>query len=152
MRWLQNYPRLLERLYTASHGLLRPFRRWLRPGGRVETLLVWSEKVGKGAVFDCRMCGQCVLHSTGMTCPMTCPKNMRNGPCGGVRLNGHCEIIPEMPCVWAEAWQRSRQMPVYGDDMLRVLPPLNRSLEGTSAWINDFTGVGQQAPPGWEEV
>jgi hypothetical protein len=57
-----------------------------------------------------------------------------------------------MPCVWAEAWQRSRQMPVYGDDMLRVLPPLNRSLEGTSAWINDFTGVGQKAPPGWDEV
>jgi hypothetical protein len=151
MRWLQNRPRLLERLYTASYRLLWPWRRWLRPGGRLEPLLIWSEKVGKGAIFDCRMCGQCVLHSTGMTCPMTCPKNMRNGPCGGVRLDGHCEIIPEMPCVWLEAWQRSRQMPRYGDDMLHVLPPLNRSLEGTSAWINDFTGVAQQAPPGWEE-
>jgi hypothetical protein len=113
--------------------------------------LIWSEKVGKGAIFDCRMCGQCVLHSTGMTCPMTCPKNMRNGPCGGVRPNGHCEIIPDMPCVWVQAWQRSREMPIYGDDMLHVLPPLNRSLEGSSAWINDFTGLSQRLPPGWEE-
>ena len=28
------------------------------------------EKVMKEAIFDCRMCGQCVLHSTGLTCPM----------------------------------------------------------------------------------
>jgi hypothetical protein len=149
MRWLQNYPGLLERLYTTSHVLLRPFRRWLRPGGRVEAFFIWSEKMGKGAVFDCRMCGQCVLHRTGMTCPMTCPKHMRNGPCGGVRLDGHCEIVPEMPCVWLQAWQRSREMPFYGEDMLRILPPLNRQLEGTSAWINDFTGVAQKLPPGW---
>ena len=38
------------------------------------------------------MCGQCVLHSTGMTCPMTCPKTLRNGPCGGVREDGDCEV------------------------------------------------------------
>jgi hypothetical protein len=43
------------------------------------------EKAVKGPVFGCRMCGQCVLHSTGLTCPMTCPKQLRNGPCGGVR-------------------------------------------------------------------
>jgi hypothetical protein len=35
-----------------------------------------------------------------MSCPMNCPKSIRNGPCGGVRLNGHCEIKPEMRCVW----------------------------------------------------
>ena len=151
MRFLQNYPRLLELAYDVTHRLLHPFRRWLKPGGRVEQLFIQTEAVSKGALFGCRMCGQCVLHSTGMTCPMTCPKNLRNGPCGGVRPNGHCEIIPDMPCVWMQAWERSKQMPVYGGDILRVLPPVNRSLQDTSAWINDFTGAAQRPPAGWGE-
>ena len=40
-----------------------------------------------------------------MSCPMNCPKNLRNGPCGGVRENGHCEVKPEMKCVWVQAWE-----------------------------------------------
>jgi hypothetical protein len=149
LRWLQNYPHLLEGLYDFTYNALVPFRRWLKPGGGVEKTLALAEEVGKGAIFDCRMCGQCVLHSTGMTCPQTCPKNLRNGPCGGVRANGHCEVVPAMRCVWVEAWERSRKMPKYGDDMLLLVPPLNRRLQDTSAWINEFTGVAQQNPPGW---
>jgi hypothetical protein len=149
MRWLQRYPRFLEWAYAAAHGLLRPFRRWLRPGTLAEWAFVPLEALSKGAIFDCRMCGQCVLHSTGMTCPMTCPKNLRNGPCGGVRTNGHCEVIPSMRCVWVEAWERSQRMPRYGGELHGVVPPLNRQLEGTSAWVNDFTGVAGKTPEGW---
>lgn len=149
MRFLQNTPQLLEVAYNATHQLLRPFKRWLKPGGRLEKLFVRGERLSKGAVFDCRMCGQCVLHSTGMTCPMTCPKNLRNGPCGGVRANGHCEVIPEMRCVWVQAWERSKHMPTYGPDIHQIVPPLNRTLQDTSAWINDATGVGQAPPTGW---
>jgi hypothetical protein len=152
LRWLQNYPHFLENFYDLTHQLLIPFRRWLKPGGNVEKVLIVAEEVGKGAIFNCKMCGQCVLHSTGMTCPMNCPKNLRNGPCGGVRLNGHCEVIPEMRCVWVEAWERSQEMPRYGKEMLNVLPPLNRQLQGTSAWINHFTGVALKPPPGWVDV
>ena len=57
------------------------------------------------------MCGQCVLHSTGMTCPMNCPKTLRNGPCGGVRPDGHCEVKPEMRCVWVKAVERAPKTP-----------------------------------------
>ena len=57
-------------------------------------LLPLIEHALKKPIWDCRMCGQCVLHSTGMTCPMTCPKTLRNGPCGGVRENGNCEVVP----------------------------------------------------------
>ena len=151
MRSLQNHPHLLELAYEATHQLLRPFRRWLKPGGRVERFFVRAEKMSKGALFNCRMCGQCVLHSTGMTCPMNCPKELRNGPCGGVRPDGGCEIFPNKPCVWVQAWERSKHMPLYGSDILKVLPPVNRRLHRTSAWINDFTGEAQKPPKGWSE-
>ncbi len=67
------------------------------------SLLVDRRACGQGPVFGCSMCGQCVLHSTGLTCPMTCPKQLRNGPCGGVRADGGCEVKPEMRCVWLKA-------------------------------------------------
>ena len=40
-------------------------------------------------------------------CPMTCPKNMRNGPCGGT-FNGQCEVIPEQACIWVEVYERAK--------------------------------------------
>lgn len=148
MRALQDRPHLLELVYEGARRVLGPFRRWLRPGGAVEWIFVRAERLTKGLLFDCRMCGQCVLHSTGLTCPMTCPKNLRNGPCGGVRADGHCEVEPEMHCVWVEAWERSKKMPRFGPEFVKILPPLDRSLQDTSAWINDF--AGRTTPPaGW---
>jgi len=97
------------------------------------------------------MCGQCILHSTGMTCSMSCPKNLRNGPCGGVRTNGHCEVIPEMRCVWVDAYERSLDMPTYGQEIMLIQPPINRELQGTSAWINMLTGDDLKTPAGWGE-
>lgn len=149
LNWLQDQPRLLERLYDFTLRILQPFRRWLKPGGSVEKIVIFAEEIGKGAIFNCQMCGQCVLHSTGMTCPMNCPKNLRNGPCGGVRANGQCEIKPEMRCIWVQAWERSRAMPRYGDEILMILPPINRRLQGTSAWINEFTEIAERNPAGW---
>lgn len=149
LRFLQNYPHALEVIYDAFERMLQPFRRWLNPGSRLEPAVVWVEKVGKGAVFDCQMCGQCILHSTGMTCSMNCPKNLRNGPCGGVRSNGHCEVKPEMRCVWVQAFERSQKMPKYGHELLTIQPPLNRRLEGTASWINMLHGIDVEMPVGW---
>jgi len=150
-RRLQDSPHILENIYQAAYRVLLPLRPWLKPDGWVERAFVQLERLGKGALFDCRMCGQCVLHYTGMTCPMTCPKNLRNGPCGGVRLDGNCEIYPEMPCVWVQAWQRSQHMPVYGGEILHIQAPLNYSLKDTSAWINDFHLQQKMTPAGWDE-
>ena len=77
---------------------------------RAEAPVKFVERRVKGLLFDCRMCGQCILSSTGMSCPMNCPKRLRNGPCGGVRANGNCEVEPDMPCVWVQAWDGSRHM------------------------------------------
>ena len=150
LRRLQNRPRLLELAYTTSYALLRPFRRVLKPGGKMEGLFVFGEKVTKRPLFGCQMCGDCVLHSTGMTCPMTCPKNLRNGPCGGVRPNGHCEVVPDMPCVWVQAWERSSKMPRYGARILEVIPPLDQRVAGSSAWVNELSGRSGTPPDGWE--
>jgi hypothetical protein len=150
-RRLQDSPHLLEVLYRVAYRMLLPFRRWLVPGSWSERTFIELERLSKGAIFDCRMCGQCVLHHTGMTCPMTCPKKLRNGPCGGVLTNGHCEIYPELDCVWVQAWERSKRMPVYGNEILQIQPPLNHQLHGTSAWINDLHLQHQMIPPGWEE-
>ena len=80
------------------------------------------------------MCGQCVLSSTGMSCPMNCPKELRNGPCGGVRPGGFCEVRPEMRCVWVLAWDGASRMRGR-DRILEVLPPVDRRLRGSSAWL-----------------
>ena len=137
MSLLQERPRLLEVAYRATQRGLMPFRRWLKPGGTIERVFVLAEAATKGPLFDCRMCGQCVLHQTGMTCPMTCPKELRNGPCGGVRLDGTCEIVAGMPCPWVLAWSRSDRM-AHGSEIERILPPLDRRKIGSSAWINEM--------------
>jgi hypothetical protein len=149
MRFLQDRPHPLELAYDLANRMLRPWKRWLRPSSPAEKLFIPLEKVGKGLLFDCRMCGQCTLHLSGMTCPMTCPKELRNGPCGGVRPDGNCEIIPSMRCVWVEAWERAQKMPRYGHHILELVPPLDHRLQGTSAWVNQFS-ANHNPPAGWE--
>jgi hypothetical protein len=137
-QWIQDHPRPLEWAYRVTERLFRYLKPlFARLGyGRVERLILPLEKVSKEMVFDCRMCGQCILRLTGMTCPMTCPKLLRNGPCGGVRPGGYCEVYPEKRCVWTDAYVRSRRMPIYGEGILDLQPPADWRLEGTSAWIN----------------
>ncbi len=101
---------------------------------RIEAPVAALERAVKGALFDCRMCGQCALSSTGMSCSMNCPKQLRNGPCGGVRANGNCEVIADMPCVWVKAWEGSRAME-GGDQILTVQKPVNNMLKETSSWL-----------------
>jgi Methylene-tetrahydrofolate reductase C terminal len=119
----------LERALVALDPLFR------RIGyDRIERPVAFVERVAKGLLFDCRMCGQCVLSSTGMSCPMNCPKQLRNGPCGGVRPGGFCEVRPEMRCVWVLAWGGASRMQ-GGQRIREVLPPVDRRLEGSSAWL-----------------
>lgn len=151
MRFIQNYPQLLEFAYRITEKLLVPFRGWLVHGGYTERMFINLEILSKVPLFDCRMCGQCILHSTGMTCPMTCPKELRNGPCGGVRSDGTCEIKPDMPCIWVQAWSRTAKMSHYGSQIRLVQPPHNNQLTGTSAWINEMNPDIAVLPKGWVE-
>ena len=35
-----------------------------------------------------------------------CAKGLLNGPCGGVRKGGKCEVDPEKDCAWVRIYQR----------------------------------------------
>ena len=134
--WSVRHSRALEWIYARfADVFLRLHPVWKNLGyHRVEVPVTFVERNFKGFMFDCRMCGQCVLSSTGMSCPMNCPKQLRNGPCGGVRANGNCEVEPDMPCVWVKAWEGSRNM-IRGDAIKDVQKPVDQSLRETSAWL-----------------
>ena len=115
----------------------------------IRNAILQVERVTKETIWDCRMCGQCILHSTGMSCPMRCPKSLRNGPCGGVLQNGNCEVLPDRPCVWVQAWHGSRRLPVWRDHMDHVQKPVDWRLQETSSWENLLTRRDAYAPAGW---
>ncbi len=134
--WSVRHSRLLESFYQGFERIIvRLDPLWKRIGyERLEQPVAAVERQVKGLLFDCQMCGQCALSSTGMSCPMNCPKNLRNGPCGGVRANGHCEVKPEMKCVWVKAWEGSQQM-LEGKAILDVQKPVDNTLKGHSSWL-----------------
>ena len=136
-RWSVRHARGLQRLYKGVEWVLVTMHPlWKRIGyARLEKPVAAFEKVSKGFLFDCQMCGQCVLSSTGMSCPMNCPKGLRNGPCGGVRADGNCEVKPEMRCVWLEAVDGSRRM-AGGEQAINVVQfAVDNRLKGHSAWL-----------------
>ncbi|OQY24732.1 MAG: hypothetical protein DRJ03_04460 [Chloroflexi bacterium] len=150
--WIQNYPKGLERLYKfAERVFLGLDGLWSGLGYDMsEKLIKPAEDLFKTVVFECNECGQCVLHYTGMTCPMNCPKQLRNGPCGGTRVNGHCEVEEDMECVWLNAFERSVKMPLYGEEIVNIEPIHNWIREGESAWINmlrEKDGTYQDSTP-----
>jgi Methylene-tetrahydrofolate reductase C terminal len=135
--WSVGHARGLNRLYDRFERLLLRLAPLLRLIGyhRLERPFATIERGVKGLLFDCRMCGQCVLGSTGMSCPMNCPKNLRNGPCGGVRADGNCEVDPNMRCVWLLAFEGAERI-AGGLDKIRVVQaPVDRRLEGRSSWL-----------------
>ncbi|MBO6946848.1 MAG: methylenetetrahydrofolate reductase C-terminal domain-containing protein [Rhodospirillales bacterium] len=134
--WSVRRARLFEGVYNAlADVFLKLHPVWNAIGyKRVEYPVMLVEKSVKSFLFDCRMCGQCALSDTGMSCPMNCPKQLRNGPCGGVRANGNCEVEPDMPCVWVQAWQGSQRMHA-SDNILKVQKPVDQSLRNSSAWL-----------------
>lgn len=129
-RGLNSFYRGFERALTALHPVFKRigYQRLERPVAALERSV-------KGLLFDCRMCGQCILSSTGMSCPMNCPKGLRNGPCGGVRANGNCEVRPDMKCVWHLAVAGSARIAAGAEAISHIQPPVDRQLTGKSSWL-----------------
>ena len=107
---------------------------------------VVAENTFKKPVFGCQDCGQCILSYTAFTCPMRCPKQMRNGPCGGTREDGRCEVYPDRYCRWWLIYNRAKKIGRL-KKLRRLQIPVDRRLEHTSAWLNVF--AGKIDPPSW---
>ncbi|HJN83206.1 MAG TPA: methylenetetrahydrofolate reductase C-terminal domain-containing protein [Verrucomicrobiota bacterium] len=102
----------------------------------IAKLIARTEAFFKGMMFDCHACGQCVLSETGLVCPMSCPKGLRNGPCGGT-LEGGCEIYPDKECVWMRIHRRTSK---GAFSLPELIPSPDSSLHFTSSYLNLITG------------
>ncbi|MCD6600395.1 MAG: methylenetetrahydrofolate reductase C-terminal domain-containing protein [Dehalococcoidia bacterium] len=78
---------------------------------------IWTEM--------CGLCGDCFLDRTGGICPMVrCAKGLLNGPCGGTRRGGKCEVDPEKDCAWVLIYRRLEKQGRL-DLMKKYYPPKN---------------------------
>jgi len=136
-QWSVRHAGALNRIYRSLEGVLIGLDSLWRAIGyqRMEKPMAVVERTVKGFLFDCQMCGHCVLSSTGMSCPMNCPKQLRNGPCGGVRENGNCEVIPSMKCVWVAAHEGSQRI-AGGIEAMRIIQgAVDQRMRGSSSWL-----------------
>lgn len=124
----------LHRLLEPNFAL-RSFAKMAERMPPLYTAFTWLEEKTKRHLFGCRMCAQCALPATAYACPQTCPKQLRNGPCGGVFPDGSCEVYPEMRCVWVIAYERAEQTG-HVEDLRRLVRPIDHEKWGQSSWIN----------------
>jgi hypothetical protein len=128
-----------------THKVLEPNGLWTRVGRTLESVpplyraFSWGEEKVKNWMFGCRMCGQCALPTTAYACPQTCPKQLRNGPCGGCSVDGKCEVYPDMTCVWFVAYKRAEQSNHIAD-LRRLVRPIDQRRWGQSSWVNFWEG------------
>ncbi len=118
--------------------IFTPGRRWQpaylpfkkeSPGNRT---LAFVERITKGPLFGCRMCGNCLLQETAFICPMECPKGARNGPCGG-STEASCYVDPTRPCIWYAIYDRAFRLG-REELLLEVMPPLDWDKVGGETW------------------
>lgn len=134
--WSVKHSRFLEGVYNGVNPVILFVLRSVSKifGKSLDRPITAMEAGLKGLLFDCQMCGNCVLSKTGMSCPMNCPKTIRNGPCGGVRADQMCEVKPDMRCVWVAAWDGASRM--HGGDEINAIEfAVDHRDKGKSTWL-----------------
>ena len=118
--------------------LMTPEKKYSRGEKRLSGPMLFFEDVFKVPVFKCQHCGECLLSKTAFTCSQRCPKRSRNGPCGGTREGGYCEVYPERRCIWSLIYKRAKLLGRTA--MLEEIQNMHDwNYEKTSAWLNVFT-------------
>jgi methylenetetrahydrofolate reductase (NADPH) len=118
--------------------IITPSRRWqpafypFKKEKYFRRLLAKTERIVKGPLYGCRMCGNCLLQETAFICPMECPKGLRNGPCGGATPE-KCYVDETRKCIWYCIFDKSFKMG-REEKLLEVLPPMDWDKAGTETW------------------
>ena len=145
-------PRLLDWLGRAlpvhrdtrlRRALARAFR-WIDRRRPAAVLIERAELAIKKPLFGCQACGNCVLGHLEYVCPQTCPKQLRNGPCGGTD-QGRCEVTPDKQCIWVAVYERASASGNL-ETLKTYVPAPDRQLQGTSSWINYFLDRDSRPP------
>ena len=104
------------------------------------------EHMAKVCIYDCKDCGDCALGDVAYVCPMSnCPKNQRNGACGG-SWDGWCEVYgAKKKCAYVRAYSRlknkGKEESLNGD----IVPPPNWDFYQKASWINMYLGRDHNA-------
>jgi len=107
------------------------------------------------ATLGCVGCGDCIQeHVNYAGCVVRwCYKELRNGPCGGSRVDGTCEVHPELPCIWNTIYQATL---AAGDNPRKfahtLVPPRDWGLDRTNALANRLAGIDNLSKRQWLEV
>jgi methylenetetrahydrofolate reductase (NADPH) len=128
-------PRIRPEVEEAAKGSWRN-RFWSR--------VLAPSSLYRKATLGCVSCGDCIqdhLHYAG--CSMRwCYKNLRNGPCGGSRPDGSCEVDASLQCIWNKVYDATRAV---GEDPRKfgttLIPPRDWCLDRTNALANRFAGL-----------
>ena len=131
-------------LFNEKGPLFKPLQaiaKRVDSSPRAMHALEFQEHIAKVIMFDCMNCGDCALFDVAYVCPMSqCPKEQRNGPCGG-SYNGWCEVHPnEKKCVWVQAYERLKAYNEEDRMADHIVPPCNWDLRKTSSWLNFYLG------------
>jgi methylenetetrahydrofolate reductase (NADPH) len=121
----------------------RFFASKLHPGG------VWRRLLGLSSVYrkvalGCVSCGDCIQdHLNYAGCSMRwCYKELRNGPCGGSRVDGSCEARPELPCIWNKVYSATLAADEDPRKFARSrLRPRDWNLDQTNSLANRLAGL-----------
>jgi len=110
---------------------------------------IWHHLLGASTVYrkaalGCMSCGDCIqdhLHYAGCTMSK-CYKELRNGPCGGSRVDGTCEADPALPCIWNTVYEIT--LAAKSDPRkfaTTLVPPRDWCLDQTNAMANRVLGL-----------
>jgi methylenetetrahydrofolate reductase (NADPH) len=142
---IYGFSRVVHAVAFKPRGLvfkvLGPIARLVDKSPLLHKPFGFLEHITKVVLFNCMNCGDCALQDVAYICPMSqCPKNQRNGPCGG-SSDGWCEVHPgEKKCIWVKAYGRlksSGQESTIGNN---IVPPCNWQLWQTPSWLNYYSG------------
>jgi len=130
------------KLFKFAKTILKPVEKsYHKDYGTLYRVFFAIEKLAKGGLFDCRLCGDCFLPENYFVCTVgQCDKGLPNPPCGDATVEGRCGNDPKRPCAAEVILFRAIKKNDVETLRNTIIPPRDVSLEGTSSLLNHYYG------------